>query len=85
MGDLPAYSVETGHGSIAGVLWKLNRISPALVSQWLATSLSGAPLRAREDFTGAMDSQLPREEFNLSVRAFMMACERYRKFNKVDR
>ena len=83
MGDLPAYSVDHGHGSIAGILWKLNLLCPNLVANWMATAIVATPDRVRGDFLGALDSGLPREDFNLAVRAFMSACERYRKFQKV--
>lgn len=82
MGDLPAYYVDTGHGSIAGILWKLNLLSPGLVAQWMAIAIANAPERVRVDFLGALDSGLPREDFNLTVRAFMNACTRHRQFHK---
>jgi transportin-3 len=82
MGDLPAYSVDTGHGSIAGILWKLNLLSPSLVAQWMNIAIANAPERVRGDFLGALDSGLPREDFNLAVRAFMSACRRHRKLHK---
>jgi transportin-3 len=83
IGDLPAYSVDLGHGSIAGILWKLNLLCPSLVATWMSTALVNTPERVRSDFLGALDSGLPREDFNLAVRAFMSACERYRKFQNV--
>ena len=83
MGDLPAYSVDHGHGSIAGILWKLNLLCPSLVATWMATAISATPDRVRGEFLGALDSGLPREDFNLAVRAFMSACGRYRKFRNV--
>jgi transportin-3 len=85
MGDLPAYRVNNGHGSIAGILWKLNLLSPGLVAQWVNVALAQAPERTRMDFLGALDSGLPREDFNLAVRAFMSACGRHRKFQKALR
>jgi transportin-3 len=83
MGDLPAYSVDHGHGSIAGILWKLNLLSPSLVLQWMTVALAAAPERARIDFLGALDSGLPREDFNLAVRAFIAANGRHRQLNKI--
>jgi transportin-3 len=85
VGDLPAYNVDTGHGSIAGILWKMNLMSPSIVVRWMTIALAAAPERARSDFLGALDSGLPREDFNLAVRAFKSACERHRKFHKVRR
>jgi transportin-3 len=85
LGDLPAYSVDTGHGSIAGILWKLNLLSPSLVAQWVNVAMLAAPEQAKADFLGALDGGLPREDFNLAVHAFMSACGRHRKFQKVRR
>lgn len=85
MGNLPAYTLDTGHGSIAGILWKMNLMSPSIVAQWMTMALAPAPQRARMDFLGALDSGLPREDFNLAVRAFKSACERHRRFHKARR
>ena len=84
MGDLPAHSVDRGHGSIAGILWKLNLLSPSLAAQWMNAALVNAPERSRNDFLGAFDSGLPLEDFTLAVRAFMSACQRHRKFQNVQ-
>ena len=83
MGDLPAYNVDHGSGSIAGILWKLNLLSPSLVLQWMAVALAASPEKARIDFLGALDSGLPREDFNQAVRSFIAACARHRKFHKM--
>lgn len=82
MGDLPAYSIDRGHGSITGILWKLNLLSPAHVTQWMHVALASAPEQVRTEFLQALDSGLAREDFNATVRAFMSACERHRKFKK---
>lgn len=79
MGDLPAYTVDKGHGSIAGIIWKMNLLSPNMVAQWMSVAMSNAPERPRIDFMSALDSGLPRDDFNLTVRAFMSACERERR------
>ena len=84
MGDLPAYSVDLGHGSIAGILWKLNLLCPNLIAPWMNTALSPAPERTRGDFLGALDTGLQREDFNLAVRGFMSACGRHRKLQKLQ-
>lgn len=82
IGDLPAYSLDHGHGSIAGILWKLNLLSPQHVAQWMNVALAGAPDRVRADFLQALDSGLAREDFNSAVRTFMSACGHHRKFQK---
>jgi hypothetical protein len=82
MGELPAHSIDRGHGSIAGILWKLNLLSPAYVTQWMNVALASAPEQVRTEFLKALDSGLAREDFNAAVQAFMSACERHRKFQK---
>ena len=83
MGDLPAYSVDTGHGSVAGILWKLNLLCPSLLVNWMSMALNTAPERVRGDFMGALESGLAREDFNLAVRAFMSAIARHRRMHKI--
>lgn len=41
MGQLPAYNIDSGHGSIAGILWKINLLSHSHVAQWMSTALRG--------------------------------------------
>lgn len=82
MGDLPAYTVDTGHGSIAGIVWKMNLLLPSLVAQWMAVAMTNAPERPRQDFVGALESNLPRDDFNLAVRAFMSVCEREKRLRR---
>jgi len=82
MGDLPAYIIDAGHGSIAGILWKMNLLNTAMVAQWMTVALANAPERARTDLMSVLDSGLPREDFNMAVRAFMSACRRARRFSR---
>ena len=85
MGELPSYNLDSGNGSIAGILWKMNLMVPSIFAQWMTTALSPAPEPARQDFLSAMDSGLVRDDFNLSVRAFKSACDRHRELQKVRR
>lgn len=82
MGELPAHSIDRGHGSIAGILWKLNLLSPVHVTQWMNVALASTPEQVRTEFLKALDSGLAREDFNAAVQAFMSACERHRKLQK---
>lgn len=77
MGELPTYSNQ-----VPELLWKLNLLCPELLARWLNTAFAGdatPPERAKVGFMGALDNGLPRDDFNLAVRAFMSACERERK------
>jgi transportin-3 len=80
MGDLPAYYIDRGSGSIAGILWKLNLLMPSMVSQWVSIALEKAPERPRVDFMSILSSGLPGEDFNVAVRGFMSACQRQPRF-----
>ena len=82
MGDLPAYSQQ-----IPEIIWKLNLLCPGLLSQWLSAAFDSAalPERAKNDFMGALDTGLARDEFSLAIRAFQNACERARRFRQTGR
>lgn len=86
MGDLPAHCIDTGHGSISGILWRMNQlVSPTVMAQWLLMPMQSLPERTRLDFIASLEGGLPRDDFNLSVRAFQSACERHRKFHRNGR
>lgn len=78
-GDLQAYNIDAGSGSIAGILWKLQLFSPGMLAQWMTIALANVPERPRMEFVGVMNSGVPRKDFNLAVRAFMNACKRERR------
>jgi transportin-3 len=84
VGELPAYSIDCGSGSISGILFKLNEKCPQPLRQWVVTATGEAlqtcaPPLEREDFLQALDTSQNREEFNTAVRVFRTCCERYRK------
>ena len=85
MGELPSYNLDSGNGSIAGILWKMNLMVPSIFGQWMTAALAPAPERARQDFLSAMHSGLARDDFNVGVRAFKSACDRHRELQKVRR
>jgi len=79
LGDLPAYRLDSGSGSIAGVLFYLNQLCPDLLMQWIQPPLTTAPEHAKSAFLVALHNRVAREEFNSSVRRFTAVCERSRK------
>ena len=79
LGDLPAYRLDSGSGSIAGVLFYLNQLCPELLLQWIQPPLIAAPEHAKSVFLGTLVNQEAREDFNSSVRKFTSVCERSRK------
>lgn len=78
-GDLQAYNVDTGNGSIAGILWKLKLFSPSMTANWITIALANGPERPRIEFISIMKGGIPRKDFNLAVRAFMNTCKRERR------
>jgi hypothetical protein len=79
LGELPTSRLDGGSGSIAGVLFYLNRLCPDLLMQWIQPQLVSAPDHAKAAFLGALHNQVTRDEFNSSVRKFTSVCERSRK------
>ena len=79
LGDLPAYRLDSGSGSIAGVLFYLNQLCPELLLQWIQPPLTGAPEHAKSAFLVTLNNRVARDEFNSSVRRFTAVCERARK------
>ncbi|CAB9521003.1 Transportin-3 [Seminavis robusta] len=77
MGELPNYGNQ-----VPELMWKLNLLCPEHLAGWLTTAFTTAmnpPERAKAGFMGALNRGLPRDDFNLAVRAFVSACERERK------
>eukprot|EP00986_Skeletonema_menzelii_P008176 scaffold3367_cov142-Skeletonema_menzelii.AAC.2 len=86
LGDLPAYRLDHGGGSIAGVLFHLNMLCPQLLFQWIQPPLVSAPEHAKSAFLGSLQSQVSRrDEFNSNVRKFTSVCERSRKLQNSER
>ncbi|KAL7536651.1 hypothetical protein ACHAXR_009842 [Thalassiosira sp. AJA248-18] len=80
LGDLPAYRLDSGGGSIAGVLFYLNQLCPELLLQWIQPPLTTAPEHAKSAFLVTLHNRgVARDEFNSSVRRFTAVCERSRK------
>mmetsp|Transcript_24213 Transcript_24213/g.55109 ORF Transcript_24213/g.55109 Transcript_24213/m.55109 type:complete len:523 (+) Transcript_24213:4205-5773(+) len=80
-GDLPSYSLDSGSGSLAGILWKLNILCPKLLQEWVAGSMISLSVReaAANTLIGALRSHARREVFNGAVRQFVNFCDRERK------
>jgi transportin-3 len=79
LGDLPAYRLDSGSGSIAGVLFYLNQLCPELLMQWIQPPLTAAPEHAKSAFLVTLHNRVARDEFNSSVRRFTAVCEHSRK------
>jgi transportin-3 len=79
LGELPASRLDSGSGSIAGVLFYMNQLCPDLLMQWIQPPLVSAPDHAKVAFFGALHNRVTRDEFNSSVRKFTSVCERSRR------
>lgn len=82
MGDLPAYCLDGGSGSISGILYQLKQLSPNEFQQWLQSALQNAPERPRNELLAASSRVQGQQDFDLAVRAFKAAAERHRKLNR---
>lgn len=83
MGDLPAYCLDGGSGSIAGILYYFNQLSPPDLQLWLSAALECAPERLRNDLLRAIQSE-NQADFDIAVRSFKVASERHRKLNRLN-
>jgi transportin-3 len=79
MKELPSYSNQ-----VPDILWYLRQLCPGLLLQWLRASLSSSGLSERlvNDFLGALESDLARDEFNLAIRAFESGGVRERRLRR---
>jgi transportin-3 len=86
MGELPAYCLDGGSGSISGILFQLNQLAPhEFQQQWLVAALQRAPERPRNELLAATSSRRTgnsQVDFDMAVRSFKAASERYRKLNR---
>jgi len=82
LGDLPAYCLDQGSGSVAGVLWKLNTLCSELVRQWVLSAIVKAPDDAKNELMKAFVMRAGRDEFNAAVRQFKSLCERERRIRQ---
>mmetsp|Transcript_23101 Transcript_23101/g.33099 ORF Transcript_23101/g.33099 Transcript_23101/m.33099 type:complete len:595 (-) Transcript_23101:262-2046(-) len=82
LGDLPAYCLDQGSGSVAGILWKLNTLCAELVRQWVVMAISEAPDEAKNELMKAFIMMAGRDDFNAAVRQFKSLCERSRRLHQ---
>jgi transportin-3 len=83
MGELPAYCLDGGSGSISGILYQLNQLAPPDFNQWLSSALQRSPERLRNDLLSSSQRQNNQEDFDIALRSFKAASERYRKLNRL--
>lgn len=81
LGDLPAYCIDSGSGSIAGILFKLNELFPDLLKRWISAALPTTLDRSGQELLGSL-AVTDRNDFNVAIRAFHTACERRRKLRR---
>jgi len=81
MGVLPCYRLDSSHGSIGGILYKLNQLCPSLTQEWVTISLPEAPDHARStllrSFTNTSNTSF--DEMLSTIRWFSNYCIREMK------
>jgi transportin-3 len=83
-GDLPLYCLDRGNGSVSGVLFHLKVACAVEFQSWLSVALQGIPDRISRDFENAVNRQKDRNDFDVVVRTFKIALERYRKMSRLN-
>ena len=82
LGELPAYCIDGGSGSIAGILFKLNELFPDLLRQSMSTAALPESLDRPKYLLLEALARRNRNDFNVAVRGFQTACERHRKLRR---
>jgi len=76
-GELPAYHINRGSGSISGVVWKLNALCPELLMNWISAPLEAVPhSKPKKEFMDCLSQRGSRDEMNAVVRSFVRYSER---------
>lgn len=77
LGELPVYRLSTEKGSIISLLFKIHKLCPALLVQWIEPVLASTPKHARTMLLSCFtDGNMYREAFNSSVVQFSIMCRR---------
>ncbi|CAM9473964.1 unnamed protein product [Scytosiphon promiscuus] len=50
VGELPSYSIDGDAGSVAGLLWRISRLCPAWLQEWLQQALGALPAKVADNF-----------------------------------
>jgi len=85
IGQLPAYCIDRGSGSIAGILWKLNFLINEYVVQWVSHTLHQyansipSTTSCQADFMNALKNKVSRDDFVPVLIKFCAVCDRHRK------
>mmetsp|Transcript_8075 Transcript_8075/g.11735 ORF Transcript_8075/g.11735 Transcript_8075/m.11735 type:complete len:884 (+) Transcript_8075:36-2687(+) len=81
-GDLPAYCIDGGSGSISSLLYQINQIYPnEFQQQWLSSAFmhTRVPEHVKRDLLAASQQRRNQTDFDIAVRSFKAASERFRR------
>lgn len=81
-GDLPAYCIDGGSGSISCLLYQINQIYPIEFQQeWLSKAFlqTRIPQHVKQDLLIASQQRRNQADFDIAVRSFRAASERFRR------
>jgi len=81
IGNNPCYRINSSHGSISGILHKLNQLWPSILFEWNYSALSSVPERAKTLFLKELVNSKSREDSNKAVENLSIFCTRNRKMH----
>ena len=78
-GELPAYAVDESHGSLTGVLWRLNALCPDQLHAWCGAVLPSLPApiasaQEKAEFLRLISNSATQDAFSDAVLGFSSRC-----------
>ncbi|CAM9364111.1 unnamed protein product, partial [Hapterophycus canaliculatus] len=82
VGELPSYSIDGEAGSVAGLLWRISRLCPAWLQEWLQQALGALPTKVADNFQKqelmeklfGTQADKGRQSFDTAVSRFASTC-----------
>mmetsp|Transcript_833 Transcript_833/g.1438 ORF Transcript_833/g.1438 Transcript_833/m.1438 type:complete len:1018 (+) Transcript_833:1952-5005(+) len=76
IGDLPCYRISSNNGSVAGVLYKIYQLCPALVMEWISVPLNRVSKTEQTLLMSAFQSNVSKDELFSVCERFVEVCSR---------
>jgi transportin-3 len=76
IGELPCYRITSNNGSVAGVLYKLYRLCPNMVMDWMTVPLNRVSKTEQTLLMNAFQSNLSKDELCGVCERFVEVCSR---------
>ncbi|CAB1115460.1 unnamed protein product [Ectocarpus sp. CCAP 1310/34] len=82
VGEQPSYSVDGDGGSVAGLMWRISRLCPAWLQEWLQQALGALPTKVADNYQKqelmeklfGPQADKGRESFDTAVARFTSVC-----------